>query len=55
MFKKRLSKGKRLKFVLYGGPWNGETLYLHSPGTLPFTVNGESGRYNEKGFWEARA
>lgn len=54
MAKKRLSKGKRTPHVLEGGPWDGQTLHLHSPGTLPFMLKGQKGRYNEKGKWEAR-
>lgn len=55
MAKKRLSKGKRTPYILKGGPWDGQTLHLYSPGTLPFMLKGEKGRYNGKGEWEALA
>lgn len=51
--RKRLVKGRRQKILLRGGPFTGYSVHLHSPGTLTFTVNGERGRYNRAGEWEA--
>ena len=42
---------KRTPVIVSGGPFAGQVLRLSSPGTLTFTVNGETGRYNEAGEW----
>lgn len=48
-------QGRKSPHKLKGGPFDGHTLYLCSPGTLTFTVKGQSGRYNSNGEWEAAA
>lgn len=42
---------RKTKHVMHGGPLGGQTLYLTSPGTLPFTLNGETGRYDNTNTW----
>lgn len=38
-------KGRKYGYVIYDGPLFQNSLYLSGPGTLPFTLNGETGRY----------
>lgn len=42
-----------IKCRLRGGPWAGHMLLVPPTGTMVFTVNGQRGRYNENGKWEA--
>lgn len=51
---KRVAKGRRIKFQLVGGPFHGKTVELYSAGTLEFTVNGFTGRYDDKGHWQEK-
>ena len=41
---RRVSKGRRQKYRLIGGPSDGAVVELHSAGTLEFTVRGVTGR-----------
>lgn len=46
--RKQYTSSKRIAkkpYKLVGGPWDGETLYLTSPSTLAFEVNGQRGYY----------
>ena len=43
--------GRKTKFQLKGGPFHGQIIELHSPGTLEFTVNGKKGHYGFNGEW----
>jgi hypothetical protein len=51
---KRVSKGRRQKYRLIGGPFDGQVVELHSAGTLEFTVRGETGRYDSNGYWREK-
>jgi len=51
MKKRAVTKGRKTLHVMQGGPWDGKTLRLHSPGTLPITVGGQTGRYNMNNVW----
>ncbi len=53
MRKRAVRAGSKTPHVMEGGPWDGKVLRLHTPGTLPFTVQGQTGRYNEKNRWVA--
>ena len=39
-------------YKLEGGPMDGHTLWLTSGGTLTFTLQGQTGRYNHDGIWQ---
>lgn len=47
----------RKKVHLYDGPFDGEVIYLYDQrtGTIPFSINGQYGRYlpkgNKSGLW----
>ena len=42
----KVSKGKTVKMVFYGGPFNGRYIHLSDRTcTLPISVNGVTGRY----------
>lgn len=51
---KRGSKGRRQKYRLIGGPFDGAVVELHSAGTLQFTVRGVTGRYDNDGRWREK-
>lgn len=36
---------------MHGGPLDGQTLFLSCKGTLPFTLNGQTGRYDSNNNW----
>ena len=38
-------KTKKSFFECIGGPYNGKHLFLTDGNTLPFTINGQSGKY----------
>ncbi|WLY87244.1 hypothetical protein [Vibrio phage vB_VibM_83AMN] len=48
-------KGRKINVKLSGGPFDGETVAMHSNGTLAFSVpsynNGERGYYNHSNSW----
>ncbi len=39
-------------YILNGGPFDGKRVRMESPGTLTFTCNGMTGRYNRENVWE---
>ena len=41
------------KYVMKGGPLNGVALWLSCPGTLSFTMNGMTGRYDGNNQWRS--
>lgn len=43
----RTKATKKTAYVCTGGPWDGETLYLSSPNTLPIECSGFKGKYIE--------
>ncbi len=47
------SRIKKLCYVLKGGPLDGKSVYLSSPGSLPICVNGQSGYYDSWNVWVA--
>lgn len=47
--KSPVSAGRRRLVVLQGGPI--ASLMMHSPGTLPFSLDGMIGYYNMKNEW----
>ena len=51
---RRVSKGRRQKYRLIGGPFDGAVVALHSAGTLEFTVRGVTGRYDNNGHWREK-
>lgn len=55
---RRVSKGRRQKYRLIGGPFDGpfdgQVVELHSAGTLEFTVRGVTGRYDNNGHWKEK-
>lgn len=52
---RRVSKGRRQKYRLIGGPFDGAVVELHSAGTLEFTVRGVTGRYDNNGHWREKS
>lgn len=42
---------KKTAYVMTGGPLDGQTLYLSSPGTLSFSLHGQTGHYNSENVW----
>lgn len=42
---------KKIAYVMKGGPMDGQTLYLSSPGTLSFSLHGQTGHYNSENVW----
>ena len=42
---------KKIAYVMKGGPMDGQTLYLSSPGTLSFSLHGQTGHYNSANVW----
>lgn len=42
---------KKTAYVMEGGPMDGQTLYLSSPGTLSFSLHGQTGHYNSENKW----
>lgn len=42
---------KKTAYVMKGGPMDGRTLYLSSPGTLSFSLHGQTGHYNSANVW----
>lgn len=50
---KKLSATKKKPYVMQGGPLDKQTLYLETPGTMPFRLKGQYGRYNERHQWVA--
>lgn len=51
MKNRMLVNGKRHPYVMRQGPLHGQTLYMERPGTLPFTLNGQTGHYNQSNDW----
>lgn len=49
--KTKLRAIRKSKWVCEGGPMHRETLMLTTSHTLPFTLNGQTGRY-KNGKWE---
>jgi len=47
---KRRIKAK-IRFICEGGALDGHKLYLSTPGTMPFTINGITGYYNSLMKW----
>lgn len=43
--------GQLKLFVMKGGPWDGMSLSLRYPGTLPIDVKGQKGHYNSDNQW----
>jgi hypothetical protein len=43
--KSKLTIGPKTKYLCLDGPLAGKTLTLSTPNTLPFTLNGVTGRY----------
>lgn len=41
----------RKSFKMLSGPLDGQTLLLSQPGTLIFTLKGQTGYYNEHNIW----
>lgn len=52
----RLNKGRKThKAYFHGGPFNGLSMAMYSPGTMSFRVSSFSnrkGHYNNNGYWE---
>jgi hypothetical protein len=46
-----VNEGRRVRTTLHGGPLAGETVYLRSGGTLPFTLYGQRGYYDQDNRW----
>ena len=42
---------KKTAYVMKGGPMDDQTLYLSSPGTLSFSLYGQTGHYNSWNVW----
>lgn len=49
--KKRLRKTKTANHCMVGGPLHGRILRLATAGTLPFTLNGQTGHYDSNNVW----
>ena len=43
--------GKRVPYMMNGGPLNGQILLLRYPGTLRLKMHNETGHYNENNEW----
>lgn len=41
-------------YIMKGGPLNAVTLYLTGPGTITFSLRGQTGFYNSKNEWVAK-
>lgn len=48
---RRVIKGRQTSHRLKGGPFDGQTVGLYSPGTLTFSCRGFTGRYDNQGVW----
>ena len=46
-----MRKGRKTKYRMNGGPLHDMVFYLESAGTLPFSMHGQYGYYNEKCKW----
>ena len=46
---KRNPRSTKAPYNCRGGPLNGHTLYLEDPGTVVFTMRGQTGRYVQAG------
>ena len=44
-------KGRKTANVMTGGPLDGQTLWLSCAGTVSFTLNGQTGRYDANNRW----
>lgn len=49
--RKRRPTVRKQRQKLNGGPFNGAVIRMACPGTLTFTVNGETGRYDHNNNW----
>tara|TARA_R110000850_G_scaffold223818_1_gene349389 strand:- start:72 stop:284 length:213 start_codon:yes stop_codon:yes gene_type:complete len=53
-YKTRLRPIKKTKFTCSGGALDGYKLYLTTPGTMAFSINGVKGYYNSNMDWVAK-